>query len=162
MQIKILTFLYCIISSWMVMNTPISSIEFASYSGPKKTKTDRTKLLLYIAKSIDLSMLPLTTRQLKKTSKSVIRHLFDLKRCRRRDTLNDKKKIKKIMKRNIQEDIDLDEAPPSLKAKLTLAWRYKTGDRLRYFFFVQGKLMKPTGITNIINVNYTALDRYIP
>ena len=42
-----------------------------------------------------------------------------------KQTLNDKKKIKKSMKRKIQEDEDQYEVPPSLKARSVQTWRYK-------------------------------------
>ncbi|KAK4518286.1 uncharacterized protein ATC70_001638 [Mucor velutinosus] len=156
---------------------PISSVEFAPYAGPRKIKTDRSKLLveaktiydkvmglnvnegnaallkivnvqimgleahvmsvntaddyLYIASSIDSYMLPSTVSQLKKHSKTIIGHLFDLKHYALnttdiiKQTLNDKKKAKKSMKRKIQEEIDYDKVAPSLKANLVPTWRYK-------------------------------------
>ncbi|GAA5805463.1 hypothetical protein HPULCUR_010979 [Helicostylum pulchrum] len=76
---------------------------------------------LYIARSIEPYMLPSTVSQLKEHSKTIIGHLFDLKHYALNtadiinQTLNDKKKTKKSMKRKVQEEIDYDEVAPSLK-----------------------------------------------
>ncbi|KAG1049586.1 hypothetical protein G6F43_008094 [Rhizopus delemar] len=91
---------------------PIPSVEFAPYAGPKKIKTDRSKLLVEAKTIYDKWHYTLDTTGIIK------------------QTLNDKKKKKKSMKRKLQEGIDYDEVAPSLKAKLVPTWKYKAKTKL--------------------------------
>ncbi|CEG67053.1 hypothetical protein RMATCC62417_03531 [Rhizopus microsporus] len=86
---------------------------------------------LYAANSIKSYILLSTVPELKNHCKVIVGGVFDLKHYTLntadiiKQTLNDKKKIKKSMKRKTQEDEDQYEAPPSLKARSVPTWRHK-------------------------------------
>ncbi|KAG1176956.1 hypothetical protein G6F46_000830 [Rhizopus delemar] len=113
---------------------PISSVKFAPYAGPKKIKTDRSKLLIE-AKTIYDKVMGLNVNE-KNTAllKIVNIQIMGLEAHAMsqytlnttyiiKQTLNDKGK--KSMKRKLQEGIGYDEVAPSIKAKLIPIWRSK-------------------------------------